>query len=52
MADSFFQREIETADRNKIKGIQAVALANMLNYIEMRSGFYQEKFKRANVALD
>ena len=52
MADSFFQRDIETADRNKIKGIQAVALASMLNYIEMRSGFYQEKFKRANVALD
>ena len=47
----YWAKEIETAERNKIRGIQAVKLRKMVEYTLTRSRFYRKKLEQAKVSL-
>jgi phenylacetate-CoA ligase len=47
----FWMKDIETAGRGEIKELQLSKLKKMLEYVEARSRFYQEKFTRDKVSV-
>lgn len=47
----FWTKEIETASREKIREIQLFKLKKMLEYVELRSKFYQNKFTENRVSV-
>jgi phenylacetate-CoA ligase len=50
METYFWQKDIETASRSDIRKMQEKKLAGILEYVEARSGFYQNKFDECGVS--
>ncbi|MBI5444519.1 MAG: hypothetical protein HY900_25315 [Deltaproteobacteria bacterium] len=50
METRFFQRDVETATRDRVAQVQAAKLGTTLEYVSERSGFYRAKFK--NLSLE
>ena len=51
METRFWQKDIETMNREKIRSVQEIKFKRMIEYVEGRSGFYRKKFKSHGVSL-
>ena len=51
METCYWQREVETASRADLDKLQEKKLQQMLEYVDGRSAFYQNKFRRHGVSI-